>query len=62
MWPGRAEAPPDPGRPPVNRLEFKDVHDRHLGRAIRMQAEQNGDTRFILADRTVTVFTKPTNG
>ena len=40
----------------MNRLEFDDIHDRHLGRAIRMQAEQNGDTRFLVADETAYTF------
>lgn len=36
----------------MNKLEFSDIHDRHLGRAIRMQAEQNGDTLFLQFDTT----------
>ena len=40
----------------MNKLEFKDIHDRHIGRSIRMQAEQNGDTRFLGFDRTVYTF------
>jgi crotonobetaine/carnitine-CoA ligase len=40
----------------MNKLEFKDIHDRHIGRSIRMQAEQNGDTRFLVFDRTVYTF------
>jgi len=37
----------------MNLLEFHDIRERHLGRAIRMQAEQNGDTRFLVFDHTV---------
>ena len=44
----------------MNKLEFNDIHDRHIGRSIRMQAEQNGDTRFLVFDRTVYTFTRPT--
>jgi len=40
----------------MNKLEFNDIHDRHIGRSIRMQAEQNGDTRFLVFDRTVYTF------
>ncbi|HMV70818.1 MAG TPA: AMP-binding protein [Pseudomonadales bacterium] len=40
----------------MNRLQFDDIRDRHIGRAIRMQAEQNGDTRFLVFDRTVYTF------
>lgn len=36
----------------MNKLQFTDIHDRHLGRAIRMQAEQNGDTTFLMFDNT----------
>ena len=32
------------------RLEFPDQTQRHLGRAIQMQAEHNGDTTFIMYD------------
>lgn len=42
----------------MHKLVFNDIHDRHLGRAIRMQAEQNGDTRFILADDQVYTYTQ----
>ena len=35
----------------MNKLVFDNIHDRHIGRAIRMQAEQNGDTRFLVFDR-----------
>ena len=38
------------------RLEFDDVRERHIGRAIRVQAERNGDTRFLVFDRTVYTF------
>lgn len=40
----------------MNKLVFDNIHDRHIGRAIRMQAEQNGDTRFLVFDRTVYTF------
>ncbi len=40
----------------MNKLVFEDIHDRHIGRAIRMQAEQNGDTRFLVFDHTVYTF------
>lgn len=40
----------------MNKLNFGDVTERHIGRAIRMQAEQNGDTRFLMCDRTVYSF------
>jgi crotonobetaine/carnitine-CoA ligase len=40
----------------MNKLQFDDIHDRHIGRAIRMQAEQNGDTRFLVFDRTVYTY------
>lgn len=32
----------------MNKLVFAKTEDRHLGRAIRMQAEQNGDTVFLM--------------
>ena len=34
------------------RLEFSDISQRHLGRAIALQAEHNGDTTFIMFDET----------
>lgn len=34
----------------MNKLIFPDITQRHLGRAIRMQAEQNGDTTFLHFD------------
>ena len=40
----------------MNRLHFDDPAKRHIGRAIRMQAERNGDTRFLVFDRTVYTF------
>jgi carnitine-CoA ligase len=40
----------------MNKLVFRDIRDRHIGRSIRMQAEQNGDTRFLVFDRTVYTF------
>jgi crotonobetaine/carnitine-CoA ligase len=33
-------------------LNFPDIRQRHLGRAIRMQAQHNGDATFILFDHT----------
>ncbi|MDX1733266.1 MAG: AMP-binding protein [Halioglobus sp.] len=35
----------------MNKLRFSSVSQRHLGRAIQMQAEQNGDTPFIMFDQ-----------
>lgn len=35
----------------MNKVHFPDIAERHLGRAIRMQAAQNGDTRFLVFDR-----------
>jgi crotonobetaine/carnitine-CoA ligase len=32
----------------MNILEFSDPRERHLGRAIQMQAEQQGDALFIM--------------
>lgn len=40
----------------MNKLEFADITERHIGRAIRMQAEQNGDTRFLVFDRRIHTF------
>lgn len=40
----------------MNKLVFDNIHERHIGRAIRMQAEHNGDTRFLVFDRTVYTF------
>lgn len=36
----------------MNILEFSDQSERHLGRAIQMQAEQNGDATFIMFGET----------
>lgn len=36
----------------MNKLQFTDISERHLGRAIRMQAEQNGDTPFLIFEDT----------
>ena len=33
-------------------LHFPDIRQRHLGRAIQMQAQHNGDTTFIMFDHT----------
>ena len=35
----------------MNKLQFSNIRERHLGRAIQMQAQQNGDTPFILFDQ-----------
>lgn len=40
----------------MNKLVFTDITQRHLGRAIRMQAEQNGDTTFLHFDTTRYTF------
>lgn len=37
----------------MNKAQFSDITERHLGRAIRMQADQNGDTRFPVFDKRV---------
>jgi carnitine-CoA ligase len=36
--------------------EFKDISERHLGKAIALQAEHNGDTIFIMFDETRYTF------
>lgn len=35
----------------MNELELSDIRDRHLGRILQLQAEQNGDTEFLITDQ-----------
>ncbi len=34
----------------MNQLELTDIRDRHLGRILQLQAQQNGDTEFLIND------------
>lgn len=40
----------------MNPLELSDTRDRHLGRILQLQAQQNGDTQFLINDEQQITF------